>query len=48
MTRNNHKNWVNSTRTIGIANINRNYRRKIIQVDLKMKLKIILKITRDI
>jgi len=34
-----HKNWVNNSRTKGIADINRIYQHRILQMDITMKLK---------
>jgi len=34
-----HKNWVNNSKTKGIANINKIYQRRIIQMGIAMELK---------
>jgi len=39
MVSNKHKNWVNNSKTLGIANINQNYQHKMLQIDITTKLK---------
>ena len=34
-----HKNWVNSIKIKGIANINQNYQHRLIHMDIAIKLK---------
>ena len=34
-----HKNWVNNSKTKGIANVNQIYQHRILQMDMTMKLK---------
>ena len=36
---NRHKNWIQNTKTKGIANTNRTHRQRLFQVDITLKLK---------